>query len=102
LGVTAHPTVEWIAQQLHLGGWNARRYMVRDRARVYGARLIQRVRAMGVRDRPIAPRSLWQIGYAERLIGSIRRDCLDHVVVFGEPHLRNLLHSYQGITMSAV
>jgi hypothetical protein len=50
---------------------------------------------MGIRDRPISPRSPWQNGYAERLIGSIRRDCLDHVVVFGEPHLRSLLRSYQ-------
>jgi len=50
---------------------------------------------MGIRDRPIAPRSPWQNGYAEKLIGSIRRDCLDHVVVFGERHLRNLLRSYQ-------
>ena len=58
-------------------------------------RFIQRVRAMGIRDRPIPPRSPRQNGYAERLIGSIRRDCLDHVVVFGEPHLRNLLRSYQ-------
>ena len=97
LGVTAHPTAEWIAQQItEAFGWrNAPRYVVRDRDRVYGARFIQRVRAMGIRDRPIAPRSPWQNGYAERLIGSIRRDCLDHVVVFGEPHLRNLLRSYQ-------
>jgi transposase InsO family protein len=51
---------------------------------------------MGIRDRPIAPHSPWQNGYAERLIGSIRRDCLDHVVVSGERHLRNLLRSYQG------
>ena len=97
LGVTAHPTAEWIAQQLtEAFGWrNAPRYVVRDRDRVYGARFIQRVRAMGIRDRPIAPHSPWQNGYAERLIGSIRRDCLDHVVVFGERHLRNLLRSYQ-------
>ena len=97
LGVTAHPTVEWIAQQItEAFGWrNAPRYVVRDRDCVYGARFIQRVRAMGIRDRPIAPRSPWQNGYAERLIGSIRRDCLDHVVVFGESHLRNLLRSYQ-------
>ena len=97
LGVTAHPTAEWIAQQItEAFGWrNAPRYVVRDRDRVYGARFIQRVRAMGIRDRPIAPRSPWQNGYAERLIGSIRRDCLDHVVVFGESHLRNLLRSYQ-------
>jgi len=97
LGVTAHPTTEWIAQQFtEAFGWrNAPRYVVRDRDRVYGGRFIQRVGAMGIRNRPIAPRSPWQNGYAERLIGWIRRDCLDHVVVFGEPHLRNLLRSYQ-------
>jgi transposase InsO family protein len=49
---------------------------------------------MGIRDRPVAPRSPWQNGHAERLIGSIRRECLDHVVVFGETHLRKLLASY--------
>ena len=77
-------------------GWrNAPRYVVRDRDRVYRARFIQRVRAMGIRDRPIARHSPWRNGNAERLIGSIRRDCLDHVVVFGERHLRNLLRSYQ-------
>ena len=53
------------------------------------------LRAMGIRDRPISARSPWQNGYAERLIGSIRRDCLDHIVVFGERHLRHLLNSYQ-------
>jgi len=97
LGATAHPTAEWIAQQFtEAFAWrNAPRYVVRDRDRIYGARFIQRVRAMGIRDRPIPPRSPWQNGYAERLIGSIRRDCLDHVVVFGEPHLQNPLRSYQ-------
>src|SRR4029453_6613923 len=55
----------------------------------------RRVRAMGIRDRPIGPRSPWQSGCAERLIGTIRRDCLDHVVVFGEGHLRHLLKAYQ-------
>jgi transposase InsO family protein len=50
---------------------------------------------MGIRDRPISPRSPWQNGYSERLIGSIRRDCLDHVVVFGDRHRRHLLNSYQ-------
>ena len=62
---------------------------------LYGDVLIRRLRAMGIRDRPIAPRSPWQNGHTERLIGSIRRDCLDHVVVFGERHLRHLLGSYQ-------
>jgi transposase InsO family protein len=49
---------------------------------------------MGIRDRPTSPRSPWQNGYAERLIGSTRRECLDHVVVFSERHLRHLLLSY--------
>jgi hypothetical protein len=55
---------------------------------------LARLRAMGIRDRPIAPRSPWQNGYCERLIGSIRRECLDHIVVFGERHLRHLLCAY--------
>ena len=61
---------------------------------VYGDASIRRLRAISVRDRPTAPRSPWQNGYCERAIGSIRRDCLDHVVVFGERHLRHLLRSY--------
>jgi transposase InsO family protein len=69
--------------------------VVRDRDQVYGSDFIRRIRAMGIQDRPISARSPWQNGYAERLIGSIRSDCLDHVVVFGERHLRNLLRSYQ-------
>ena len=69
-------------------------YMIRDRDRVYGTVVTRRLRAMGIRDKPIAPASPWQNGFAERLIGSIRRECLDHVVVFGERHLRHLLLSY--------
>jgi transposase InsO family protein len=97
LGVTAHPTAEWIAQQLtEAFAWrDVPHFVIRDRDRIYGARFIQRVRAMGIRDRPISARSPWQNAYAERLIGSIRRECLDHVVVFGERHLRNLLACYQ-------
>jgi transposase InsO family protein len=97
LGVTAHPSAQWIAHQLtEACGWQrAPRYIVRDRDRVYGDVFIQRLRAMGIRDRPIAPQSPWQNGYAERLIGSIRRDCLDHAVVLGERHLRHLLKTYQ-------
>jgi transposase InsO family protein len=97
LGVTAHPNAQWIARQLtEAYGWRqATRYIVRDRDCVYGDVFIRRLRAMGIRDRPIAPRSPWQNGCAERLIGSIRRDCLDHVVVFGERHLRHLLKSYE-------
>jgi transposase InsO family protein len=58
---------------------------------LFGEIFTRRLRAMGIRDRPIAPRSPWQNGHAERLIGSLRRECLDHVVVFGERHLRHVL-----------
>ena len=97
LGVTAHPSAEWITRQLtEAYGWQqAPRYIIRDRDSVYGGAFARQLRAMGIRDQPIAPRSPWQNGCAERLIGSIRRDCLDHVVVFGEQHLRHLLKSYQ-------
>jgi transposase InsO family protein len=70
------------------------RYLIRDRDRVYGEVFIRRLRSMGIRDRPTSPRSPWQNGYAERLIGSIRRECLDYVVVLGERHLRHVLQSY--------
>src|ERR1700716_3843468 len=96
LGVTAHPTAEWISHQLtEAYGWKvAPRYIIRDRDAVYGDVFIRRLRAMGIRDRPAAARSPWQNGYCERAIGSIRRECLDHVVVFGKRHLRHLLRSY--------
>jgi transposase InsO family protein len=97
LAVTAHPTAEWITRQLtEAYGWKAApRYVVRDRDAIYGDIFIRRLRAMGIRDRPTAAQSPWQNGYTERLIGSIRRECLDHVVVLGERHLRHLLKSYQ-------
>ena len=97
LSVTAHPNAEWITRQLtEACGWNeAPRYLIRDRDGAYGEIFIRRLEAMGIRDRPSSARSPWQNGHAERLIGSIRRDCLDHVVVFGERHLRHLLNSYQ-------
>jgi Integrase core domain len=96
LGVTAHPTAEWISHQLTeaYGSKVAPRYIIRDRDAVYGDVFIRRLRAMSIRDRPTAPRSPWQNGYCERAIGSIRRECLDHVIVFGERHLRHLLRSY--------
>jgi transposase InsO family protein len=95
-GVTAHPTAEWIANQLtEACGWEqAPRYLIRDRDRAYGEVFLRRLRSMGIRDRPTSPRSPWENGYAERLIGSIRRECLDYVVVFGERHLRHVLKSY--------
>src|SRR5262249_45607983 len=96
LGVTAHPSAEWLARQLtEACGWERTpSYIVRDRDRVYGEIFTRRLRAMGIPDRPIAPRWPWQNGYAERLIGSVRRECLDHVVVFGERHLRHVLLLY--------
>src|SRR5882762_7837072 len=95
-GVTAHPTAEWIANQLtEACGWEQiPRYLIRDRDGAYGEIFIRRVRSIGIRDRPTSPRSPWQTAYAERLIGSIRRECLDHIVVFGERHLRHVLLSY--------
>jgi hypothetical protein len=68
---------------------------------VYDDVFVRRLRAMGIRDRPTAPRSPWQNRCAERLVGSIRRDCLDHVVVFGERHLHHLLKSYQKLQQDA-
>src|SRR5579864_6841746 len=94
--VTANPTAEWIARQItEAFPWDQTpRYLIRDRDRAYGAVVTQRLQAMGIRDRPIAPRSPWQNAYVERVIGSIRRECLDHVIVFGEAHLRRTLSSY--------
>ncbi|MGY3618271.1 integrase core domain-containing protein [Bradyrhizobium sp. USDA 10063] len=95
-GVTAHPTAEWIANQLtEACGWEQiPRYLIRDRDGAYGEIFLRRVWSIGIRDRPTAPRSPWQNACAERLIGSIRRECIDHVVVFGERHLRHVLLSY--------
>src|SRR5664280_1767413 len=96
INITANPTAEWIACQLtEAFPWNeAPRYFIRDRDRIYGAVVMRRIRAMGIRDKPIAPASPWQNGFAERLIGSIRRECVDHFIVFGEAHLRHILQTY--------
>src|ERR1700737_2893613 len=96
INVTANPTAEWVARQItEAFPWDgAPRYMIRDRDRSYGAIVTRRLRAMGIRDKPIAPASPWQNGFAERIIGSIRRECLDHIIVFGEAHLRRVLKSY--------
>jgi transposase InsO family protein len=96
MGVTAHPTAEWVARQLiEACGWEQLpNYILRDRDRAYGDAFRRRVRAMGIRDRPTSSRSPWQNAYAERLIGSIRRECVDHVVVLGERHFRHVLLSY--------
>src|SRR5260370_40346707 len=67
--------------------------MIRDRDRIYGAAVTRRLRAMGIRDKPIAPASPWQNSFAEPLIGSVRRECLDHIIFLGEAHLRRILKS---------
>jgi transposase InsO family protein len=96
INVTSHPTADWIAQQItEAFPWKeAPRYLIRDRDGIYGAAVTRRLRAMGIRDKPIAPGSPWQNGFAERLIGSIRRECVDHIVVLGEAHLRRTVRSY--------
>jgi transposase InsO family protein len=98
INVTTNPTAEWIAGQLtEAFPWNeAPRYLTRDRDRIYGSIVTRRMRAMGIRDKPTAPASPWQNGFAERLIGSIRRECMDHFIVLGEAHLRRILRAYAG------
>jgi hypothetical protein len=94
--VTRHPTAQWLARQVtEAFPWaSGPAYLVRDNDRAYGRIFTSRVAAMGIRDRPISPGSPWQNGIAERLIGTLRRECLDHVVVFGEQHLRRVLSAY--------
>jgi transposase InsO family protein len=96
INVTANPTAEWVARQItEAFPWDeAPGYMIRDRDRIYGSIVTRRLRAMGIRDKPTAPASPWQNGFAERLIGSIRRECVDHIIVLGEAHLRRVLKSY--------
>jgi len=96
INVTTNPTAEWIARQLtEAFPWeDAPRYIIRDRDGVYGTTVTRRLRAMGIRDKPVAPASPWQNGFAERLIGSIRRECVDHMVVLSEAHLRRILKRY--------
>ena len=94
--VTEHPTADWTAQRLvEAVPWGmAPRYLLRDREAVYGQAFVQRVAGLGMEQVLTAPQSPWQNPYAERLIGSIRRECLDHVVVFNEAHLRRVLAGY--------
>jgi len=96
INVTSNPTAEWIARQItEAFPWDeAPHYLIRDRDRVYGATVTRRMRTMGIRDKPIAPASPWQNAFAERLIGSIRRECVDHIIVLGEAHLRRILRAY--------
>src|ERR1700739_2163121 len=96
VNVTKNPTAEWVARQItEAFPWDgAPGFMIRDRDRIYGGIVTRRLRAMSIRDKATAPVSPWQNSFAERLIGSIRGECLDHIVVFGEAHLRRILRSY--------
>ena len=96
IAVTASPTDQWIAGQVtDAFPWDeAPRHMIRDRDGAFGPAYLRRIRAMRIRDHPTAPRSPWQNGYVERLIGSIRREALDHVIVFDEAQLRRVLKNY--------
>ena len=95
-GVTANPTAAWVAQQItEAFPWDTSpRYMIRDRDNVFGAVVCARIKDMGIEEVVTTPRSPWQNSFAERVIGSIRRKCLDHVIVLNERHLRRILASY--------
>jgi transposase InsO family protein len=94
--VTEHPTAAWTAQQLvdTFPDDTAPSYLLRDRDSIYGHAFRQRVRGMGIREVLTAPSSPWQNPFAERLIGSVRHECLDHVLVLNERHLRRILTRY--------
>jgi transposase InsO family protein len=96
VAVTQHPTAAWTAQQIIEAFPNdtAPRWLLRDRDAIYGDVFRRRVAGMGITEVITSPASPWQNPYAERLIGSIRRECLDHVIVLGERHLRRLLTAY--------
>jgi len=95
-GVTEHPSAEWAGQQVvdALTEQGAKRYLVRDRDATYGNEFRRRIQSLGMKEVISAPRSPWQNAFVERMIGSIRRECLDHVVVLSQRHLRKLLKRY--------
>jgi transposase InsO family protein len=94
--VTEHPMAEWLARQItEAFPWDtAPKYLIRDKDRAYGGAYKARVRAMGIRDQPTPYRSPWQNGHTERLIGSVRRECTDHLIAFNADHLRRILVGY--------
>jgi putative transposase len=96
VNVTGAPTAQWTAQQLvEAFPWETvPRYLLRGRDAVYGVAFSSRVQALGILEVKTAPRSPWQNPYVERLVGTLRRECLDHVVVLHETHLRRLLRDY--------
>jgi len=96
ISVTNNPTAEWIVGKVtDAFPWDeAPRHLIRDRDGAFGPAYTRRIRAMRIRDHPTAPRSPWQNGHVERLIGSIRRESRDHFIVFGKVHLRGVLKAY--------
>jgi transposase InsO family protein len=94
--VTLHPTAEWTAQQMREAfPWDtAPRYLLRDRDRIFGHDFLKQVKAMGIKQVLSAPRSPWQRAYVERVIGTIRRECLDHLIVFNEGSLHRHLRTF--------
>jgi transposase InsO family protein len=96
IAVTNHPGALWLAQQMtEAFPWDsAPRFVIRDNDKKFGSAFKQRVNAMGIRDRPTSFRSPWQNGYAERVIGTVRRECLDHIIVVNDAHLRRVLSAY--------
>ena len=94
--VTEHPTAQWTAQQIAeaFPFDTTPRYLLRDRDRIYGELVQRRIKSLGIEEVVTAPRSPWQTPFVERVIHSIRRDCLDHVVVINEQHLRRILREY--------
>ena len=94
--ITEAPTAEWTAQQV-VNAFpydTAPQYLLRDRDSIYGSVFVPRLNGLGIQQKLIAPRSPWQSPYVERLIGSIRRECLDHVIVLNENHLPRILTEY--------
>jgi putative transposase len=96
INVTTHPTAEWTAAQLYQAFPfdTAPRYLVRDRDGIYGAEVQRALRCMNIEEKVISARSPWQNGYCERGVGTLKRECLNHVIVFNEPHARRILKQY--------
>src|SRR5439155_5417973 len=94
--ITDSPTASWTAQQI-VNAFpydTAPEYLLRDRDSIYGSSFVQRVEGMGIKQKMISPRSPWQNPFVERMVGSVRRECLDRVIVFNERQLRQILESY--------
>jgi len=94
--VTEHPTAQWTAQQIieAFPFETAPRYLLRDRDRIYGRDFRRRVAGMGIEQVCTAPRAPWQNPYVERLIGPVRRECIDHLIILDEDHLHRILRTY--------